>query len=173
MTYKVVGKSITRIDILDKVLGRSKYADDLEFPGVLYAKLLRSTFPHARIMNIDIRACETVPGVKSVITAKDVPVNTFGIAVNDQVILAADKVRYLGEPVAAVAAESEEIVEDASGLIHIEYDELPDSNLAAMCEPHEVDACRHAVPGAVCSIPYHAEFSSSFDKLRMTQARGN
>ncbi len=121
----VVGKSVRRTDILDKVLGRSKYADDLEFPNILYAKLLRSKFPHARIINIDISEAESLSGVKSIITAEDVPVNTFGIQFKDQVILASDKVRYLGDPVVAVAAESVDIAEEAIELINIEYEELP------------------------------------------------
>lgn len=132
MNYTVVGKSVTRTDILDKVLGRSKYADDLEFPGVLYAKLLRSKLPHARIINIDISEAERLSSVKSVITAKDVPVNTFGPEVKDQIILASDKVRYFGDPVAAVAAESEETAEDAIELINVEYEELP-----AVFDPRE------------------------------------
>ncbi len=125
MTHTIVGKSITRIDVLDKILGRSKYADDLEFPDVLYAKLLRSKFPHAQIINIDTSKAEKLSGVKAIITAKDVPVNTFGIQFKDQVILASNKVRYLGDPVAAVAAESKELAEDAIELITVKYKELP------------------------------------------------
>jgi CO/xanthine dehydrogenase Mo-binding subunit len=125
MNHSVLGRSITKVDVLDKVLGRAKYGDDIEFPNMLYAKLLRSEYPHAAILGIDFSKAMKLPGVKAIITAKDVPVNTFGILVKDQAILAADKVCYVGDPVAAVAAESEEMAESALELIKVAYRELP------------------------------------------------
>jgi len=125
MNHSVLGRSITKVDVLDKVLGRAKYGDDIEFPNMLYAKLLRSEYPHAAILGIDFSKAMKLPGVKAIITAKDVPVNTFGILVKDQAILAADKVCYMGDPVAAVAAESEEMAESALELIKVAYRELP------------------------------------------------
>src|SRR3972149_5246317 len=125
MNHSAVGRSITKVDVLDKVLGQAKYGDDIEFPNMLYAKLLRSEYPHATILGIDVSKAQKLPGVKAVITAKDVPVNTFGILVKDQAILAADEVCYIGDPVAAVAAESEEIAENALELIEVTYQELP------------------------------------------------
>lgn len=125
MNRSVLGKSVTKVDALDKVLGRAKYGDDIEFPDMLYAMLLRSEYPHATILGIDVSKAVKQPGVKAIITAKDVPVNTFGILVKDQSILAADKVCYMGDPVAAVAAESEEIAESALELIEVVYQELP------------------------------------------------
>lgn len=120
-----VGKSVTRVDILDKVLGRATYADDMVFPNMLYAKLLRSKYSHARILSIDVSKAESLQGVKAVITGKDVPVNTFGIETKDQIVICRDKVRYMGDPVAAVAAESEETAEDALKLIDVRYEALP------------------------------------------------
>jgi CO/xanthine dehydrogenase Mo-binding subunit len=125
MNHSALGRSITKVDVLDKVLGQAKYGDDIEFPNMLYAKLLRGEYPHATILGIDVSKAVKLPGVKAVITAKDVPVNNFGILVKDQVILAADKVCYMGDPVAAVAAESEEIAEDALELMEVTYQELP------------------------------------------------
>jgi len=111
MCSEIIGKSVKRIDILDKVLGRAKYADDITFPNMLYTKILRSKFPHAKIKKINLTRAEKLIGVKAIITGKDIPVNRFGVQFKDQQILASEKVRYLGEPVAAVAAESEEIAE--------------------------------------------------------------
>jgi len=121
MKYEVLGKGVTKVDVLDKVLGQAKYGDDIELPGMLYAKILRSPVPHAKILNIDVRKAQSLAGVKAVITSKDVPYNYFGGEVEDQVVLADDRVRYVGDPVAAVAAESEEIAEDALQLIDVKY----------------------------------------------------
>jgi CO/xanthine dehydrogenase Mo-binding subunit len=125
MEHNVIGKSLAKVDALNKVLGRAKYADDIEFPSMLHAKLLRSKYPHARILSIDTSKAEKLPGVKAVITAKDIPVNTFGIFVKDQYVLAEDRVRYFGEPIAAVAAESEGIAEEALEMIDVKFKELP------------------------------------------------
>lgn len=122
MTYSVVGKSIPRIDALSKVTGHAKYLDDIELPNMLYGKILRSEYPHAKILKIDIRKAEKAPGVKAVVLAKDVPLNQIA---PDQSVLATDKVRYVGDPIAALAAESEEEAEDALQLIDVDYDELP------------------------------------------------
>ncbi len=123
--YQVLGKGVAKVDVLDKVLGQAKYGDDTELQGMLYAKILRSPMPHARILSIDVEKAQRLPGVSSVITAKDVPYNFFGGEVEDQVIFASDRVRYVGDPIAAVAAESEEIAEDALQLIDVKYEELP------------------------------------------------
>jgi CO/xanthine dehydrogenase Mo-binding subunit len=125
---------------LEKVLGRAKYSDDLEFPDMLYAKLLRSRYPHAKILGVDVTEAQKLPGVKAIITAKDVPLNTFGIIVKDQPVLAADKVCYIGDPVAAVAATSEEVAENALELIQVAYQELPSV----------FDACDALKPEAPC-----------------------
>jgi len=123
--YQVLGKGVAKVDVLGKVLGQAKYGDDTELQGMLFAKILRSPVPHARILSIDIEKAKRLAGVSAVITAKDVPYNFFGGEIEDQVILASDRVRYVGDPVAAVAAESEEIAEDALQLIDVKYEELP------------------------------------------------
>jgi aerobic-type carbon monoxide dehydrogenase small subunit (CoxS/CutS family) len=121
-----VGTSVTRTDGLAKVLGLAKYADDLQFEGMLHAKVVRSPHPHARIKAIDATAALRLPGVEAVVTAKDIPGrNSFGIVVKDQPFLASDTVRYIGEAVAAVAARSKAVAERALELIEVDYETLP------------------------------------------------
>ena len=121
---KYVGQSETRVDGVRKVTGFSRYTDDLKLSGMLYARIKKSPYPHAKILKIDTSKAEKLPGVKVVITGKDVP-NRVGLYLEDKTFLAIDKVRFIGEPVAAVAAESEEIAEEAISLIEVDYEELP------------------------------------------------
>jgi CO/xanthine dehydrogenase Mo-binding subunit len=122
---KVVGTSVTRTDALEKVTGAAKYADDLKYgPGLLYAKLLRSPHPHAKILKIDASKAEALPGVRAVATGQEFG-SYIGLYLLDRTLYAVDKVRYLGEPVAGVAAETEEIAEEACKLIEVEYEVLP------------------------------------------------
>ncbi|MCP3028432.1 xanthine dehydrogenase subunit D [Halobacillus sp. A5] len=108
-----------------KVTGQMKYLSDLAFPGMLYGKIKRSDYPHARIISIDTKRAEQVPGVAAVITHKDVPgLNAFGIVIPDQPVLCEDYVRYTGDAVAAVAAESLAAAEQALDFIDIEYEPL-------------------------------------------------
>jgi CO/xanthine dehydrogenase Mo-binding subunit len=124
--FTCIGHSVPRIDALDKVLGRAIYSEDLFFPGMLYGRVLRAGIPHAIIEEIDTRQARVMKGVVCVLTAKDIPgVNRFGIAYQDQVALAEDRVRYVGDPVALVAAETEEIAKDAAKAIRVRYRELP------------------------------------------------
>jgi len=121
-----IGRSVPRIDALDKVLGRAAFAEDLSFPNMLYARVLRAGIPHAIIEEIDSTEAERMPGVVCVLTAKDIPgVNRYGIAFQDQYALAEDKVRYVGDPVALIAAETEAIAEEAVKAIRVRYTELP------------------------------------------------
>ncbi len=123
---KYVGKETPRIDALPKATGTIKYMSDLVFPEMLYARILRSKYPHAKILKIDSSKAKALPGVVAVVTHEDVPgVNGFGIVVPDMPVLCKDKVRYIGDTVAAVAAESEEIAERALSLIDVEYEPLP------------------------------------------------
>ena len=102
-----IGKNVRRIDTPSKVSGRLKYAGDMTMPGMLHVQVLRSPHAHARIVSIDTSAAEAMDGVEGVITCADVPgEDGFGVFVNDQPIMARDKVRYVGEAVAAVAAEN-------------------------------------------------------------------
>ena len=135
--YAIVGKSVPRVDGKIKTTGEARYTADLKLPGMLYGKVLRSPLPHARILNIDSSKAERLPGVKGVVTGKD----TLGIKCNilrfwpqlaDQQLLVTDKVRYIGDAVAAVAAIDEEIAEEALSLIKVDYEELP-----AVFDPEE------------------------------------
>jgi len=119
-----LGVGVIRNDAVEKVTGAARYAGDLKFPGMLYAKLLRSEYAHAHIVRIDTRKAQELPGVKAVVTGKDFP-NRMGLYLKDRTPYAVDKVRYYGEPVAGVAAESLEIAEEALRLIEVEYEELP------------------------------------------------
>jgi 4-hydroxybenzoyl-CoA reductase subunit alpha len=125
--YSVIGKRVPRVDGLEKVTGQGRYAADYSLPGMLWCKVLRSPYAHARILNIDTSKAEKLPGVKAVVTAKDFGGWTWGFMANtrDEPPLAMDKVRYLYEAVAGVAAVDEETAEEAAGLIEIEYEELP------------------------------------------------
>lgn len=114
-----------RPDGLDKVTGSLKYLTDYSFPNMLYGKVLRSSFPHAKIKLIDTEDAEALDGVEAVITYKDVPgMNRFGLIFPDQPVLCEDVVRYVGDAVAAVAAINEEIAARALSLIHVEYEPL-------------------------------------------------
>lgn len=125
--FYIVGSSPPRVDGRDKVTGRAQYTGDLSLAGLLQGRILRSPYPHARIKSIDTAAAEALPGVVAVLTAADFPhLNRyFGHAVVDRPFIATGKVRHIGEPVAAVAAETEEIAADALALIEVEYEELP------------------------------------------------
>ena len=120
-----------RQDMLGHVTGRSRYFDDHAFEGLLHLKVLRSPHPHARLRAIDVSAAERSPGVKRVIRAADVPVNKntllslINFGKDDEPLLAVDKVRYKGEPIVAVVAESEAAAYDALAKIRVDYDPLP------------------------------------------------
>lgn len=117
--------SRVRPDGRGKVTGELKYMTDLSFPGMLYGKVLRSAYPHAEIVSVCTIKAEKMEGVQAVVTHKDVPgLNRFGIVIPDQPVLCEDRVRYVGDAIAAVAAETEEIAEAALELIQVEYKEL-------------------------------------------------
>jgi CO/xanthine dehydrogenase Mo-binding subunit len=121
-----VGKSVIRKDAIPKVTGRAVYAGDLHMPGMLWGKALLSSQPHALIKKIDISEAKAIPGVHAVLTAHDIPgENVFGIAISDQQVLAEKKVRFIGEPIAIVAAEDPFVVEQAVNKIIVEYEALP------------------------------------------------
>lgn len=127
-TGGVVGKSLKRVDAVEKVTGNALFADDLIFARTLYAKVLRSPLPHAKIKRIDILEAQKVEGVRAVMTAKDIPgenrLGVLGGIFKDQPVLCKDKVRLVGDPIALVAAESEEIAAKAVELINVEYEKL-------------------------------------------------
>jgi len=124
----VVGKGVPKIDGILKVTGKAVYGADFSLPGMLYGKILRSTVPHAKILNIDTSKALQLPGVRAIITGKDFPWGLkygFTAITRDQTPLAQDKVRYIGDEVAAVAAIDEDTAEEALDLIKVEYEELP------------------------------------------------
>ena len=125
--YSVIGKRIPRIDGLAKVTGEAKYAADYEMPGLLWCKIARSPHAHAKILNIDTSRAQRLPGVKGVLTGKDFKGWKWGWMpkTREEEPLAAERVRYLGEAVAAVAAIDEDTAEEAAQLIQVEYEELP------------------------------------------------
>ncbi len=128
---KAVGVSITRSDALGHVTGRTQFYADRHFPGMLTLKMVRSPHHHARILNVDTSAAEKMPGVVRTLTHKDVPANIYTILrliqvePNDEPVLAVDKVRYMGEQVVAVLAESEAIARDAVAAVKVDYEVLP------------------------------------------------
>jgi CO/xanthine dehydrogenase Mo-binding subunit len=129
----IVGESITRVDALSKVIGSARYPGDFNLPGQVYMKILFSGKAHAIIRKIDTTQVEKYPGVIAVFTAKDVPNNVYGLISPDQPVLCgpgsnrefADRVRFIGDQIACVVAESEKIAEHAIKLIQVEYEDLP------------------------------------------------
>jgi len=121
----VVGESVLRIKSIDKVTGVTKFADDLYAPDMLYATALRSEYPHAKLLSIDVEAARQVPGVVAVLTAQDIPgLNRFGLIHADQPVLADDRVRFMGDAIAAVYAETLPAAREALGKITVKYEEL-------------------------------------------------
>ncbi len=135
-----VGVSIPRVDAADKATGRAIYTDDITLPNMVYGKILGSTIAHGRVIRIDTSKAEALPGVLAVLTAKDVPDTMYGVspARYDEYILAKDKVRHVGDEVAAVAAVDQRTAERALELIDVEYEALP-----FVLDPYEA-----AQPGA-------------------------
>ena len=125
MSYQIVGQPIPRTDNIGKVTGEARYTSDVLLPGTLWAKTLRSPYSHARILRIDASRAETAPGVRAVITGKDARGILYGRRYQDISVLAQDKVRFLGERVAAIAADTLEQAEHALDLIQVDYEELP------------------------------------------------
>lgn len=168
--YNLVGQSVRRKDGVEKALGTAMFTTDFKLPGMLYGKVLRSPYPHARIIDIDVTEAEKLPGVKAVATYKNSPrvlFNTSATAtitvphlkpVHDQYIFD-NVVRYVGDEVAAVAAVSEKIAEKALELIKVEYEQLP-----AVYDPLEgmkpeapvIHECEEGknIPGEVVKIPF-------------------
>ena len=135
MSYKIIGKSVRQLDTVEKVTGKAVYTDDLYLENALCLKILFARRPHARIIRIDTSKAEALPGVLGVLTARDVPVNEYGQQKDDQPALCGpgsgsakpgeDVVRFIGDQVAAVIAESEEIAIQGRDLIQVEYEDLP------------------------------------------------
>jgi CO/xanthine dehydrogenase Mo-binding subunit len=141
MPTSIIGQPLPRIDARGKVTGETLYSGDIVMPGMLHMKILFAGRPHARVLAIDTSAAEAHPGVAGVFTARDVPVNEYGLQINDQPVLCGppsipparggeeergrDVVRFVGDQVAVVVAETEEIAAQALKLIRVEYEDLP------------------------------------------------
>ncbi|MEX2431509.1 MAG: xanthine dehydrogenase family protein molybdopterin-binding subunit [Dehalococcoidia bacterium] len=124
-TYKVIGQPVARADGPAKVTGEAGFAVDVQLPGMLWAKVLRSPHPHARIVRVDTSKAAALPGVRAVLTGQDVRGHLQGRAVQDVPVLAWDVARFVGDKVAAVAADDEETAQRAVDLIEVMYEELP------------------------------------------------
>src|SRR3989475_2081233 len=122
---RIIGKALRKVDAVAKVTGATRFADDLAFPRMLYCKLLRSTQPHARIVSIDVTAAQQLDGVQAVLTGPDLPI-PFGIlpVSQDEHALCLDRVRFVGDPVAAVVATDELTASEALDRIVVEYEPL-------------------------------------------------
>ena len=139
---QLIGTPMRKIEGLDKSTGRAVYTDDIVLPGMLHGKILRSPYPHARIMSIDVSEAEKLEGVHAVITGGDIPTK-YGIIpwTADEYPLCTDRVRYIGDAVAAVAAVDEDLAIRALELIRVEYEELP-----AFLDPYESLAADGSTP---------------------------
>src|SRR5919106_2383398 len=123
--YRVIGQPEPRTEMMGKVTGEACYRSDVLLPGTLWAKTLRSPYAHARIAHIDTSRAEKAPGVRAVLTGADVKGILYGRRYRDVPVLAQDRVRFIGERVAAVAADDLDAVSDALELIEVDYEELP------------------------------------------------
>lgn len=124
-TASIIGAPLPRIEGAAKVTGAALYAADVRLPGLLWGRVLRSPYPHARIRRIDVSRARALPGVRAVVTGRDAPGLYQGKNLRDLPVLCWDRVRYVGDRVAAVAAETPEAAEEALALIDVEYEELP------------------------------------------------
>src|SRR5215207_6360449 len=121
----VLDRVIRRVDGPAKVSGAARYSGDVRLPGLVFGLALRSPVPHARITKLDVSAARSVPGVLAVLTAADLPVPLIGRAMRDLPVLAGERVRFMGEKIAVVAAETRDAAEEALQAITLEYEELP------------------------------------------------
>jgi CO/xanthine dehydrogenase Mo-binding subunit len=159
--FRVAGKEARRIDGIEKVTGKALYTGDLELPGMAYAKILRSPIAHARLIKVDVAKALELTGVIATLTRDDIKEFNYkyGATYKDQSIVAVDKVRYVGDPVAAVLAEDPALAEEALNLIDVEYDELPkvthieEAVAPGAIQVHEGDVARAELRGSVYGAP--------------------
>ena len=139
--FSVVGQRVNRVEGYEKVTGESRYVADIVLPGMLSGRILRSPYPHAKILRIDASKAEKLRGVRAVVTAEDTIKQGWGAFFPDQYPLSVGKARYVGEEVAAVAAIDPSIAEEAMELIEVEWEELPDHlpGRPASGRRHQVD----------------------------------
>jgi CO/xanthine dehydrogenase Mo-binding subunit len=123
--FRVVGKPLPRLDGVDSVTGRATYSVDVALPGMLHAKLFRSSLAHAKIRRLDVSRARASNGVDAVLTVAEAPAKRFGFGVQDEELFAGDKARYVGDVIAAVAAVDEAAADQAVDLIECDYEPLP------------------------------------------------
>ena len=160
-TLTVVGTNAHRVDAIEKVSGKAIYTSDIQLPGMAHARILRSPVAHARLVKVDASKAKEFPGVIATLTRDDIQGFNFkyGATYKDQSIVAVDKVRYVGDPVAAVLADTPDIAEQALELIEVEYDELPKvTNIEEATAPdaiqvHEGGVARAELRGSTYGAP--------------------
>ncbi len=162
--FSIVGTNYPKVDAEDKVTGRARYAGDMKFTGMLHCKFVRSPHAHAKILSIDTSEAEKLPGVKAIITGKDMTGKTLGCveidkATADKTPLAIDKVRYIGDEVAAIAAVDEATAQAAAELVKVEYEVLP-----AYFDP------KAALAG---EVEIHPDKAQQFDFITGVKVEGN
>lgn len=154
---RLVGKEAARLDAVAKVRGQARYADDLSFPGMLFVKAIRADRPHARIITLDLSWAERHPRVVCVVTPEDIPgENVVPVIYRDMPLLAVGVVRYVGEPLALIGAESPEAAEEAAALAQVTYEDLP-----AVLDP--LEAIREGAPQV--AVPEAAEAGNIFTHM--------
>jgi len=157
--YRYVGKNIPRTLETDKVTGRAIYIDDLKLPGMLYGKILYSSYANARLKSVDTSRAEKLPGVRAVLTGQDIPDVRVGF-IKDQTVLKKERVRQFRDEIAAVAAITPEIAQEAIDLIEVEYEELPGifEPFEAMHKEaplvHEIDARGKPIRSNILPLPW-------------------
>jgi CO/xanthine dehydrogenase Mo-binding subunit len=152
MPHRIVGQRIGRLDGVDKVSGTARFSADVTLPGLVWGKALRSPLPHARIRRIDTSKARALPGVLAVLTAADLPDVLVGRRMFDMPVLARERVRFIGEKVAVVAAADPEVAEEALALIDVVYEDLP--AIIELSKALDADApLVHANPGAYEGAP--------------------
>lgn len=159
--FKFAGRDAHRVDGIEKVTGKALYTGDLKLPGMAHAKILRSPLAHARLTKVDASRAKEIPGVIATLTREDIKTLSYkyGATYKDQSILAVDKVRYVGDPVAAVLADDPAIAEMALELIDVEYEELPkvcnieEATAPGAIQVHEGEVARAELRGSTYGAP--------------------
>ena len=160
-TYSIAGTSAHRVDGIEKVTGKAVYTSDIQLPGMAHARILRSPVAHAKLLKVDASRAKELPGVIATLTRDDIQRFNYkyGATYKDQSIVAVDKVRYVGDPIAAVLADDPATAEQALELIDVEYEELPiignieDATASGAALVHEAGVARAELRGSVYGAP--------------------
>jgi 4-hydroxybenzoyl-CoA reductase subunit alpha len=165
--YNVINTRVPRVDARAKATGEASYAADLSLPNMLYGAVLQSPLAHAKILNIDVTQAKKLPGVRDIVTAKEAPSVKYGVspARYDETIFCIDKARYVGDEIAAVAAEDLETARQAISLIKVEYEELPAYLDIESAMRDDAVALHDDFPGNV-SAEVHQEFGNFEEAIR-------